>query len=33
MNNATCIDVDAHIGYACICKQGFEGDICERHKG
>ncbi|CAI2348488.1 unnamed protein product [Caenorhabditis sp. 36 PRJEB53466] len=32
MNNATCINVDAHIGYACICQQGFEGDICERHK-
>nr|AAP05764.1 notch-like transmembrane receptor LIN-12 [Caenorhabditis remanei] len=32
MNNATCIDVDAHIGYACICQQGFEGDICERRK-
>uniref|UniRef100_A0A1I7U5Q2 Delta-like protein n=1 Tax=Caenorhabditis tropicalis TaxID=1561998 RepID=A0A1I7U5Q2_9PELO len=32
MNNATCIDVDSQIGYACICQQGFEGDICERRK-
>ncbi|CAO4370842.1 unnamed protein product [Caenorhabditis nigoni] len=32
MNNATCIDVDAHIGYVCLCQQGFEGDICERRK-
>ncbi|PIC13789.1 hypothetical protein B9Z55_027410 [Caenorhabditis nigoni] len=32
MNNATCIDVDAHIGYACLCQLGFEGDICERRK-
>uniref|UniRef100_A0A8R1I6E0 EGF-like domain-containing protein n=1 Tax=Caenorhabditis japonica TaxID=281687 RepID=A0A8R1I6E0_CAEJA len=33
MNNATCIDVEAQIGYACICQSGFEGDICERRKG
>ncbi|CAI2348482.1 unnamed protein product [Caenorhabditis sp. 36 PRJEB53466] len=32
MNNATCVDVDAEIGYACLCPEGFEGDICERQK-
>ncbi|CAB3403307.1 unnamed protein product [Caenorhabditis bovis] len=30
LNNATCVNLDHSIGYVCMCKDGYEGNICEK---